>query len=109
MANVRMRIAAGVTVLGLGGLAGYALGSNDGPQSSIASPTTERTKPKIETEVIHRTRTVRANGGSGGSYPGGSGGSYSDASYSDASGSAYSDDGGAGDDGAEDASEGDDD
>ncbi len=60
MANVRMKIAAGATVLGLGGLAGYALGANDGqPASAKATPASTHQKPKVQTEVVHRTIHVR--------------------------------------------------
>ena len=59
--NVRMKIAAGATVLGLGGLAGYALGSNDGPPPSASGQTTAD-KPKVHTQVVHRTIHVRPKG-----------------------------------------------
>ena len=61
--NVRMRIAAGATVLGLGGLAGYALATNDG-QSAAAEAPAQDPKPKVRTEVVHRTIHVRAKDGS---------------------------------------------
>lgn len=57
--NVRMKIAAGATVLGLGGLAGYALASNDG--QSVAAGQAAR-DPKVHTEVVHRTIHVRPKG-----------------------------------------------
>ena len=57
--NMRMRIAAGATVLGLGGLAGYALGSNDGQQAQAGAASADHPKPKVHTEVIHRTKHVR--------------------------------------------------
>ena len=63
--NVRMKIAAGATVLGLGGLAGYALGSNDGPPPSASGQTTaDKPKPKVHTQVVHRTIHVRPKGSS---------------------------------------------
>ena len=63
MANVRMRIAAGATVLGLGGLAGYALGSNDGPPASAAgTPAALHQKPKVHKQVVHRTVNVHPKG-----------------------------------------------
>ena len=63
--NVRMKIAAGATVLGLGGLAGYALGSNDGqPPSASGQTTADKPKPKVHTQVVHRTIHVRPKGSS---------------------------------------------
>lgn len=58
--NVRMKIAVGATVLGLGGLASYALGSNDGQPASADAPTAQ--DPRVRTEVVHRTIHVRAKG-----------------------------------------------
>jgi hypothetical protein len=79
--NMRMRIAAGATVLGLGGLAGYALGSNDGQQAHAGSATAEGfPKPKVHTQVVHRTIHVRPKGKTekvGGADAGSSGGSGS--------------------------------
>lgn len=102
--NVRMKIAAGATVLGLGGLAGYALASNDG-QSAAAGQAARELQPKVHTEVVHRTIHVRAKGraeedAAGGSPSAGSGTSLSsyesddhDADESDDHGAYESDDG----------------
>jgi len=58
-----MKIAAGVTVLGLGGLAGYALGSNDGQAASADAATAQESpKPKVHRQVVHRTIHVRPKG-----------------------------------------------
>jgi len=62
--NMRMRIAAGATVLGLGGLAGYALGSNDGQQAQAGAASADHPKPKVHTQVVHRTIHVRPKGSS---------------------------------------------
>lgn len=61
MNNVRMKIAAGATVLGLGGLGGFALAGNDAATTTTAAPATATTrpKPKVHTQVIHRTIQVR--------------------------------------------------
>lgn len=80
--NLKMRIAAGATVLGLGGLAGYALGSNDGQQAQAGSATAQDPpKPKVHTQVVHRTIHVRPKGktenAAAGSSAGSSGGSGS--------------------------------
>ena len=76
MANVRMRIAAGATVLGLGGLAGYALGSNDGPPASASAQSAAlHQKPKVHKQVVHRTVNVHPKGKAAamaGASPGGS-------------------------------------
>lgn len=53
MNDVRMKIAAGATVLGLGGLAGFALGTNDAP-TSAAVKASANPDPKVKTRVIHR-------------------------------------------------------
>jgi len=114
VAKMRMRIAAGATVLGLGGLAGLALASNDGsPASAASQATAEQSKPTVHTQVIHRTIHVRPQGDSGSSAPAvpasgsvpavapSSAGSYDDDSdYSDDSGS-YDDDSGSLDDDAD--------
>jgi hypothetical protein len=58
-----MKIAAGATVLGLGGLGGYALAANDGqPASAGAATAEEQANPRAQTEVVHRTIHVRARG-----------------------------------------------
>ena len=60
MTNLRMKIAAGATILGLGGLAGYALGSNDATTSSVTSaPAAAHVKPKVRKQVVHHTVHVR--------------------------------------------------
>lgn len=52
MKNARAKIAAAATVVGLGGIAGVALSSNSGQATpSAAKPP----KPKVRTQVIHRT------------------------------------------------------
>lgn len=61
--NTRTKIAAGATVLGLGGLAGLALATNDG-QSAAAGQTAQGAKPMVHTEVVHRTVHVRSKAGS---------------------------------------------
>lgn len=64
MANMRMRIAAGATVLGLGGLGGYALGSNPGRLPPVPAVATDvHQKPKVHTHVVHRTIHVRPKPG----------------------------------------------
>lgn len=62
VSNVRIKVAAGATVLGLGGLAGFALGSNDGQPAAAGLATAE--EPNVQTEVVHRTIHVRAKDGS---------------------------------------------
>jgi len=58
--NMRMTIAVGATVLGLGGLAGYALGSNSQPTESVAAtPVAAKVKPKVRKQVVHHTIHVR--------------------------------------------------
>jgi hypothetical protein len=57
-----MKIAAGVTALGLGGLGGYALASNDGQTAAAGQATVEEPKSGTRTEVVHRTIHVRARG-----------------------------------------------
>jgi hypothetical protein len=49
--RLKTRIAATATVLGLGGIAGFALGQNhnQAPQTSVAD------KPAVHTKVIRRT------------------------------------------------------
>ncbi len=60
MTNVRMKIAAGATILGLGGLAGYALGSNDATTDTVSSaPVAAQVKPKVRKQVVHHTVHVR--------------------------------------------------
>ncbi len=59
MTNIGLKIATGATVLGLGGLAGYALGSNDGIPSTPAATPAAHVKPKVRTHVVHRTIHVR--------------------------------------------------
>lgn len=87
--NVRMKIAAGATVLGLGGLAGYALGSNDGqPPSASGQTTADKPKPKVHTQVVHRTIHVRPKGSSENAAAGSSPGSGSAGSTAPAAGSA---------------------
>jgi len=55
-----MKIAAGATILGLGGLAGYALGSNEAPTGPVAStPAAAQLKPKVRRQVVHHTIHVR--------------------------------------------------
>ncbi|MBK5218563.1 MAG: hypothetical protein JJE35_02070 [Thermoleophilia bacterium] len=71
MSKLKTRIAAGITVIGLGGLAGLALGS--GEQQSTGTAVAE--KPVVRTKVIRRTIHVTkhakpkhpaATGGGGG-------------------------------------------
>ena len=59
MENAKVKTAVSVTVLALGGLAGVAVASNDGGSNSEPAATL---KPKVRTEVIHRTihRTKKA-------------------------------------------------
>jgi hypothetical protein len=52
VSKLKTRIAAGITVIGLGGLAGLALGSS-GEQQSTAAAVAE--KPVVRTKVIRRT------------------------------------------------------
>ena len=62
MNNVRMKIAAGATVLGLGGLAGFALGSNAAPPTPaapVSAPAAAHLKPKVKRQVVHHTVHVR--------------------------------------------------
>ena len=62
MNNVRMKIAAGATALGLGGLAGFALGSNPAPptpSAPISAPAAAHLKPKVKRQVVHHTVRVR--------------------------------------------------
>ena len=55
-----MKIAAGATILGLGGLAGYALGSNGAPADTVTSaPAAAQLKPKVRKQVVHHTVHVR--------------------------------------------------
>ena len=61
MNNVRMKIAAGATVLGLGGLAGFALGSNDAPPASAAGDAAApHQKPKVTGRWSTRPSTCGA-------------------------------------------------
>lgn len=70
-----MKIAAGATILGLGGLAGYAVTSN-GAQDASVPTTAAHLKPKVHTQVVRRTIHVRPHpergAGAAGSSPGGS-------------------------------------
>ena len=60
MENARVKIAAGLTVLGLGGLGGFALASNEGATATTTgSAAASQTKPKVHTQVVHRTIHVR--------------------------------------------------
>lgn len=60
MSNVRMKIAAGATVLGLGGLGGYALATNDTVEPPTEAATlAAKQKPKVRTQVVRRTVHVR--------------------------------------------------
>jgi hypothetical protein len=63
MSNVRMKIAAVATALGLGGLAGFALSSNSGPGATAQAPKQVAEHPRIRTQVVHRTVHVPAKGG----------------------------------------------
>jgi DNA polymerase-3 subunit gamma/tau len=69
-----MKIAAGATILGLGGLAGYAVSSNEA-QTAAITPAAAHSKPKVHTEVIRRTRHIRphpkADAGAAGASPAG--------------------------------------
>lgn len=56
MSNVRTKIAAAATILGLGGLAGFALSAN--PPATEATPTANSAKPEVVRRTIHRTRRL---------------------------------------------------
>lgn len=101
MSNLKTRIAATVTVIGLGGLAGLALGSGE----SQSTGTQVAEKPVVRTKVIRRTIHVTkhakpkhpaATGSGGGALAAGSGsspggqGSATTGSSSGGSGSSYS-------------------
>jgi hypothetical protein len=99
VSKLKTRIAAGITVIGLGGLAGLALGS--GEQQTAATAVAE--KPVVRTKVIRRTIHVTkhakpkhpAVSGSGGgalvaSGSGGGQGSATTGSSSGGYGSSYS-------------------
>ncbi len=55
MNNIRMQIAVGATILGLGGLAGYAVSSNGAQTPATVSAAAAHPKPKVHTQVVHRT------------------------------------------------------
>jgi hypothetical protein len=58
--DIRTKIAAGATILGLGGLAGYALHSNDSlPPAPQSTPAAAHLRPKVRTQTIRRTIHVR--------------------------------------------------
>jgi hypothetical protein len=53
--SLRMKIAALASVAGLGALGGYALSSNTGASTQTQAALTQRPKPKVKTQVTHRT------------------------------------------------------
>jgi hypothetical protein len=58
--DIRTKIAAGATILGLGGLAGYAINSNGAaPPGPAGTQVATHTRPKVRTETIRRTIHVR--------------------------------------------------
>jgi hypothetical protein len=57
-----MKIAAGATMLGLGGLGGYALANNQAVTEATPASATAQGKPKVHTQVVHRTIHVRPHG-----------------------------------------------
>ena len=59
MQDIRMKIAATATLLGLGGLGGYALTSNGSAPADAGATTAATSKPKVHTQVIRRTIHVR--------------------------------------------------
>ena len=59
MTNIRMKIAAGATILGLGGLAGFAMGSNPSTDPQSIETTATQARPKVRTQVVRRTVHVR--------------------------------------------------
>lgn len=61
MNNIRMKIAAGATILGLGGLAGFAVSSNGAQNLPAVSTAAAHQKPKVHTQVVRRTTHVRPN------------------------------------------------
>jgi hypothetical protein len=50
-----MKIAAGATILGLGGLAGFAMGSNPAADPQGVEATASQARLKPQTEVVRRT------------------------------------------------------
>lgn len=56
-----MKIAAGATILGLGGLAGFAVSSNGAQNLPAVSTAAAHQKPKVHTQVVRRTTHVRPN------------------------------------------------
>ena len=59
MNSLRMKIAALASVAGLGALGGYALSSNTGTSAPTQAALTRRPKPKVKTQVMHRTVHVK--------------------------------------------------
>jgi hypothetical protein len=57
--NIRMKIAAGATILGLGGLAGFAMGSSPSADPQSIETTATQARPKVRTQVVRRTVHVR--------------------------------------------------
>jgi hypothetical protein len=58
--DIRTKIAAGATILGLGGLAGYAINSNSAaPPDPASAQVAAHTRPKVRTQTIRRTVHVR--------------------------------------------------
>lgn len=80
MTNRRAKIAAGATVVGLGALGGFALGTNPGMPnasqqvasangSSVATSASGAAVPATQNAALHQTRApivTRASGGLGG-------------------------------------------
>lgn len=71
MTDIRMKIAAGATILGLGGLAGFAMGSNPAGESQAVDAAANQARPKAQTEVVRRTIHVnpRSDGPAGSATP----------------------------------------
>jgi hypothetical protein len=54
-----MKIAAGATILGLGALAGFAMGSSPSADPQSIETTATQARPKVRTHVVRRTVHVR--------------------------------------------------
>ena len=67
MSDHRIKIAAAAVVLGLGGLGGYALSSQPGPEASTA--VTEKPKTQVVRRTVHvKPKAAPAASAGGGSY-----------------------------------------
>jgi hypothetical protein len=66
MRSIRTMVAAGVTLVALGGLTAVALsaGNSDAVGTSVPSATTD-VRTQVVEQVVHRTRRARGTGSSG--------------------------------------------